>query len=172
MPDQDFRFVFVKEYGTDQPEYKATGKTLSKVRSHARTYAARNFKQRHKIGQKGDSTEVKLLAPQVIETHNSNFVPLHNSYQSSRLDTSVSQDPDLDLDNDIYHESRGENGLAIRQRVRVKQNRLITTIQRRNGSLPNPRELLGAGRVDPFLSYPLEFPDHDVHELLDVGKSL
>jgi len=170
MSNQEFQFVFVKEYATDSPEYKATGKTLSKVRSRARTYAARNFKQRHKIGQKTDSTKVKLLAPQEIETHGFRFLPPHKTCHSSNLDTSAFQDPGLE-DNDIYFESRGENSLAISQRIRAKQNRMITTIQQRNGSLPSPRELLGAGRVDPFMSYPTETPDYGIHELLDVGES-
>ncbi|KAE9374855.1 hypothetical protein N431DRAFT_405887 [Stipitochalara longipes BDJ] len=54
------------------------------------------------------------------------------------------------------------------QRIRTSQSHMITTPPRWNGSLPSPRELLGAGRVDPFLSYPTRTPDLDVPELLDV----
>jgi hypothetical protein len=35
----------------------------------------------------------------------------------------------------------------------------------------NPIEILGASRVDPFSSYPVEWPDRALHEALDHGKS-
>jgi hypothetical protein len=34
----------------------------------------------------------------------------------------------------------------------------------------SPLEILGAGRVDPFLSYPVEKPESSLHELMDFGK--
>jgi len=45
-------------------------------------------------------------------------------------------------------------------------------IQRKHKSsdLCSPVELLGSGRVDPFLSYPIENIDRPVHELMDHGK--
>jgi hypothetical protein len=35
---------------------------------------------------------------------------------------------------------------------------------------PSPLEILGADRVDPFLSYPVEKPDRSLHELMDFSK--
>lgn len=37
---------------------------------------------------------------------------------------------------------------------------------------PDPIRLLGAGRVDPFLSYPGEATNPSTHELMDHGEAL
>jgi hypothetical protein len=40
----------------------------------------------------------------------------------------------------------------------------------RRPSEMSPLEVLGAGRVDPFLSYPVEDADKSLHEVMDLSK--
>jgi hypothetical protein len=60
----------------------------------------------------------------------------------------------------------------ILQRYQVNSGRMIPTRDLYNHSSgPSPLGLLGAGRIDPFLSYPVENPNRILHELIDISKS-
>jgi hypothetical protein len=63
----------------------------------------------------------------------------------------------------------------------LKSRNLGQRLQKEGGSLSmrrgpqgqmtlSPLEILGAGRVDPFWSYPVEKPESSLHELMDFGK--
>jgi hypothetical protein len=46
----------------------------------------------------------------------------------------------------------------------------VSRLFRGRGFNHSPVEVLGSGRIDPFLSYPLEKPTIKMHELMDHGK--
>jgi hypothetical protein len=90
-----------------------------------------------------------------------NLSVIESSPEAEDTNTSVSQPSTSQGHLDFYHKLWGRKSTSIG----------ITTRRPRNSSHPSPRGLLGAGRVDPFLSYPVERPDPDIHELVDLCKS-
>lgn len=61
---------------------------------------------------------------------------------------------------------------SIVQRYPVDSGRMIPTRDLDNrSSVPSPLGFLGAGRIDPFLSYPVGKPNRILHELIDISKS-
>jgi hypothetical protein len=62
------------------------------------------------------------------------------------------------------------NSLRSNQTAKGKARSMIVKRQRLN-KLPqlSPLSVLGAGRVDPFSSYPVSHPDNSLHELMDFG---
>lgn len=57
----------------------------------------------------------------------------------------------------------------LTKRVHAGQLHMAEKIARLPLAL-NPVELLGAGRVDPFLSYPVDNPGRYIHEMIDLGE--
>ena len=64
------------------------------------------------------------------------------------------------------------NTLKCNHRAKEKSQNMILEKHRLQKLLgPSPLEILGAGRVDPFLTYPIENPDSSLPELMDYGES-
>ena len=82
----------------------------------------------------------------------------------------------------LCHCSHGSSASCKTCSGTLKSRKLGQRAQRRSGSVLirrrgfdgqlklSPLELLGAGRVDPFWSYPVENADNSLHELMDFGK--
>jgi hypothetical protein len=86
-------------------------------------------------------------------------------------DDLVLNEPNIEGDLGYYCKSCGaqlHSPIGLTTRVHANGGRMIKTGQVWKLS---PVEILGAGRVDPFLSYPVEKPDRYLHELIDLGKS-
>lgn len=157
-PSTPIEFMFVNESTNDPPEYKAARRNLSKVRSHARTFGARNYKQRQASGRTTETTEPKTLqargvggeASKSIARHAPSYTWMHHSTYSN--------------EESEFHLKPFKPSSFPKARVKGGAR------EKWHGSLPSPREILGAGRVDPFFTYPIQTLDRDVHELMDIGK--
>jgi len=57
------------------------------------------------------------------------------------------------------------NYVENRENLQRQRKKLIHRFLR-----PDPVEVLGAGRIDPFLSLPVDNADNSLHELIDYGK--
>ena len=64
-----------------------------------------------------------------------------------------------------------EDAIERRKQLKNSQESLATTkVLRRDPVNTSPFQVLGAGRVDPFSSYPVDKPRGRLHELVDHGK--
>jgi hypothetical protein len=90
-----------------------------------------------------------------------NLLITESSPETADTDTSVSQTPCGHRNLEFYNKKFGT----------TKSNSIgITTSRSWDSPPPSPRGRLGAGRVDPFLSFPLKKPDPDIHNALDLCK--
>jgi hypothetical protein len=93
------------------------------------------------------------------------------------LDTDDSESNEPIMQGDVGHycqtcRSQLHSPISPTNRVEANDGRMIMTRQVWKSALElSPIEILRAGRVDPFLSYPIEKPDRSLHELIDLGKS-
>jgi hypothetical protein len=89
-------------------------------------------------------------------------------------DDSESNEPNTEGDLGSYCKTcraQLHSPIGLTKQAQANDRRMIMT--RRVWRTPlelSPVEILGAGRVDPFLTYPVEKPDHSLHELMDLGK--
>jgi len=211
-------FIFVDQT-PNSPENSAVNRL--KVRSQARSHAAKIFRKKHKTGQRNESAKVKTLVSKEPHYHDSEFLSFpsgcpptfpelstvmgsNSNYYTYDLAggdasaipgesppiegiftgpgsfseasdaapcASLSPHPVKNLE--LYCKVRGSSINSISLRLRERGGSMVPTVrQSRNGMLPSPCELLGAGKVDPFLSYPIERPSPNVHELVDFCESL
>jgi hypothetical protein len=209
------QFVFV-----DQTDNSPESRVLNRlrIRSQARSHA---FKEKHKTGQRRESTEVKTLVAQGSRYNDSGPPSYHSGCLPTSLDNSIFVG--LDSNSYSYDLANGEPSLfpgdasssegvdpvvgsstvaatnatwvsqspghsgnledccyacgskidPISPRLPETEARMnVTSRQQLLGALPSPCGLLGAGRVDPFMVFPLESSDPDVHELIDLGECL
>jgi hypothetical protein len=184
-------FVFVNE-ANHSPQFKALKRHT--VRSQARIHSARLLKQKHKTElrplapqKRGHSAsrflphdKIRPLAIlegriRTVAGSDSDSKPLAHSNDPSSGDDvtlSVESSPEgVDINTTVSRISNSQGKLEFYRKIfGTKSDSIrITTTQPRNSSYLSPRALLGAGRVDPFLSYPRQEPD--IHELADLCKS-
>jgi hypothetical protein len=182
--------LFVEQSG-DLPPHRVGHR--HDIRSHVRRHVARNFKQHHKTGQPKTRTDRTLarLASRPPGTVSSELVFQHCQPNSSTArevslntlfaleESPLSQDP---TDTDSYYSngySESENkcktcGAQLHGPIDITERIHATdegaNVRRRALKLHSPVEILGAGRIDPFLTYPLKKQDRWVHELIDLSE--
>ena len=105
----------------------------------------------------------------VIESH---MAPLKSPPESANSSASASHASILRGDLATYCKAcGGKIHSPIAQRHKTNQKGKATTRHEWEVSREqSPLEFLGAGRVDPFSSYPVEKPDRAMHELMDLSK--
>jgi hypothetical protein len=166
------------------------------IRSHVRRHVARNFKQKHKGGAKTISTQRKLpllLASRDQVQLASKFVLHHHDLPSAlqpgsnspstltarpeRHDRNEPASPELEVLGDLGYYcnicgAQLQSPVDLTGLVHANDRRVNMTRHAWRPPLkPRLVEILGAGRVDPFLSYPVEKPDRYVHEVIDLCES-
>jgi hypothetical protein len=180
-------FVFVNE-ADHSPRFKALKRHT--VRAQARIHSARLLKQQAKTGlrqlapQKRGHGASRFLAhdkcrPLTIlerrKVAGSGSKPLaHSNDLSFGDDAALSEESSperVDINTTVSQLSNSQGKLEFYPQIfRAKSDLIgITTTQAWNSSHLSPRGVLGAGRADPFLSYPRLEPD--IPELADLCKS-
>lgn len=192
-------FVFVNE-ANHSPRFKALNR--QRVRSQASSHGARLHKRKHKTllrllapQERGHGASQflpydKSCPLTILERRtaaDSDSKPLAYSNDLSSGDDATLPEESLvidvnlpviesspEADTSVSKPSNSQGNLEFCRRVcEAKSDSIgITTRQPWNSSPLSPRGLLGAGRVDPFLSYPVKRPDTDIHELVDLCKSV
>jgi hypothetical protein len=159
-------FLFVNETGPST-EFKVGYRP--DIRSHVRKHVAREFKQKHKNARRieeadSDRQWQPLLPQAVVQGHLRDpirvpycgIIPMQ--FIPSRVtESSDATEPVCDRDSRLY-------GKACKQEFRCPNinhclNRKSRTIvlnkqELKNQPNPSPLEILGAGRSDPFSTYP------------------
>jgi len=160
------------------------------IRSHVRRYTT----AQNKIRRKKVATERKLaprrltdLSPStpelVLHSHDSPYENLSAlSRQSEGIGADLLFDPEnfselRDTDDSIFRHYCKTCGAQLHSPIYLPKGVHDGHVNLANHTrqLPlglSPVEILGAGRVDPFLSYPVENPDRYLHEIIDLGESL
>jgi hypothetical protein len=180
-------FLFVNE-SSDLPPHSVG--TRHDIRSHVRRYTTRQIK----TGRKKVATERKLaprgprdlghLTPEfVLHYHDfpCEYLPAISSHSEGiggNLLLTSKDFPELrDTDDSIFRYYCKTCGAQLHSPIdltkRVHDGHV--NMAKHTRQLPlglNPVEILGAGRVDPFLSYPLENPGRYLHEIIDLGELL
>lgn len=174
-------FVFVN----NESESKAAQST---VRSQARKHSAKQFRLKHKeVGLKNVGTT--KLASKTSPNGDGSGVVQHSEYcqhgmleaSGTFLEESESQltsgsEASISLKLEASEPRCNACGGTIRARI----SPLAGESQKARNGRPtwkdmlelSPLEFLGAGRVDPFLSYPVDKPDGAMHELMDLSTRL
>jgi hypothetical protein len=169
-PNPTTSFMFVNET-SDSPAYKVGDR--QHIRSFVRKHSARQFKETHKTGWKKGATEQnwKPLAT-AIGSNQTLVVESTTAHPVINVLGATVRDVRSNLPS--YCEAYGGQGnyRRLNKRSRQKSMNMILGKQGLRRLLePSPLEILGAGRIDPFSSYPVEKPDRSLSELMDYGKS-
>jgi hypothetical protein len=187
-PTTDFLFV---NQTSNSLAYKAGDCQF--IRSHVRKHAARHLRQNHSKhkGRKKVATERQCRPPvsrgsgqytSEYLIHDANCPTAHLNRSWLSWLSSQDSDPGLrrpDINSGIgsYCKACGsQSNVLIRQRTPENKELMRSPRQSRQALTDallelSPVEVLGAGRVDPFSSCPVEKPDRAMHEALDHRKS-
>jgi len=181
MTDETTKFLFVDESSESQG-YKIGYR--HDIRSHVRKHTAkRSSERRQKLQPVRENTP---LSSQSSHHQASNFIS--QGLELSPLDAlleraNIHAGDALNLHNQTTQEEFGSSehlcpycveGKCLLRRLKQQNDdmSMVTARTRRKHVLNfSPLELLGSGRTDPFLSYPVEKPDRALHELMDFCKS-
>jgi len=159
-PSPEAKFMFVTDTGQRGPSKAFKVAFRQDIRSFVQKNTSRHFKDIHSKKSRRTEKEQpwRLLAP-VID---SGTLAVESATGADTRETLVSYD-------DAY--SGVGNSLKCSHRAREKSQKMILEKRRLHRLLePSPLEILGASRIDPFLSYPIDNPDRSLPELMDYGE--
>ncbi|KAE9379930.1 hypothetical protein N431DRAFT_394352 [Stipitochalara longipes BDJ] len=183
MTDETTNFLFV-DGGSESQGYKIGYR--HDIRSHVRKHNAKRFNERHKAGQKEQTSRNNWtpLVSQSLRHQTSKSVPQEVDLSSLNVlleNANIYTGNALDLRNHDLQENTGSYShfcpycftgkcLEMRQTSRPDHGGMVTARTMRKHVLNlSPFEPLGSGRIDPFLSYPVENPGRALHELMDFS---
>jgi len=179
MTDETTDFLFVDE-SSELQGYKVGYR--HDIRSHIRKHSVKRFKEKQKTGQKQQAIAGKQTPLKSQKLGHDTSEPLPQEAELSSLDALL-ETADIHAGNALeLHAQQGDTGSCHNtcsdscakrcSRIGQALQPMDTRAWRKHALNQSPVELLGSGRIDPFLSYPVEKPDRALHGLMDFCKSL
>jgi hypothetical protein len=186
MTDKTANFLFVDESNVLEG-YKVGHR--SDISAHVRKQNAKRFNEQHKMGPKQKALQGKrtLVAswnscPQACGSmpQEAELIPSDALLESANFDagnafdlhTQIVQD-DINSCDQTYSCRSGRGCLPASRALRPepKGNLVPIRTSRKHPKSISPFEPLGAGSIDPFMSYPFGKVDRALHELMEFCKS-